>query len=84
MIIFKGRSSIKQYLPLKRIKRGYKIWVRADAYGFLCEFQIYTGKVNGKPENLLGERVVKDLSRPLVHKNYRIYFDNHFNENFAS
>lgn len=34
--------------------------------------------MNNKSENLLGERVVKDLSRALVHKHYRIYFDNYF------
>lgn len=78
MIRFKGRSSLKQYLPMKPIKRGYKVWVRADQFGFVCEFQIYTGKVNGKPEKFLGERVVKDLSRDLEHKNYFFYFDNFF------
>lgn len=78
MIKFKGRNSIRQYMPMKPIKRGYKVWIRADEYGYICEFQIYTGKVNNKSENLLGERVVKDLSRALVHKHYRIYFDNYF------
>jgi len=27
MIALKGRSSIKQYMPLKPIKRGYKVWL---------------------------------------------------------
>ena len=31
MIAFKGRSSMKQYIPKKPIKRGFKAWVRADA-----------------------------------------------------
>src|SRR5690242_18734409 len=30
MIKFKGRSSLKQYLPLKPIKRGYKVWCLCD------------------------------------------------------
>ena len=30
VIKFKGRSAMKQYLPLKPIKRGFKAWVRAD------------------------------------------------------
>lgn len=33
MIRFKGRSTLKQYLPQKPIKRGFKVWVRADKYG---------------------------------------------------
>ena len=78
MIKFKGRSSMKQYMPMKPIKRGYKVWVRADEYGYICEFQMYTGKIGNKTESLLGERVIKDLSQVLAHKNYRIYFDNYF------
>ncbi|KAF2886074.1 hypothetical protein ILUMI_20100 [Ignelater luminosus] len=31
MAKFKGRSSMKQYLSLKPIKRGIKIWVRSDS-----------------------------------------------------
>ena len=31
MIPFKGRSSMKQYLPLKPVKRGFKVWMLADA-----------------------------------------------------
>ena len=31
MVKFKGRSSFKQYLPAKPIKRGYKIWCPCDS-----------------------------------------------------
>lgn len=63
MVKFKGRSVMKQYMPLKPIKRGYKIWIRADATnGYCCEFQVYTGKKEGSEEGL-GMRVVKDLSQ---------------------
>jgi len=45
MILFKGRSSIRQYMPLKPTKRGYKVWVRADSKsGYVYQFEIYTGK----------------------------------------
>ena len=41
MIPFKGRSSLKQYLPLKPIKRGIKIWMRADANtGYVSAFSV--------------------------------------------
>ena len=44
MVKFKGRSSLKQYMPLKPIKRGFNIWCLCDANGgYLQEFQIYTG-----------------------------------------
>ncbi|KAK9746370.1 Transposase IS4 [Popillia japonica] len=35
MILFRGRSSIKQYSPMKPIKRGYKIWCMADQNGYV-------------------------------------------------
>ncbi|CAF4943906.1 unnamed protein product [Pieris macdunnoughi] len=45
MIQFKGISSLKQYMPLKPIIRGYKVSTRADSKtGYVFEFQIYTAK----------------------------------------
>ena len=67
MIAFQGRSSLKQYLPLKPVKQGIKVWCRADSYnGYICEFQIYTGKQESEQrETTLGERVVLDLTQKL-------------------
>lgn len=79
MIRFKGRSFLKQFMPLKPIKRGYKVWVRSDEKGYVCQFQIYVGKTNNQPEKDLGKRVVLDLTRDLVGKGYHVYFDNFFN-----
>jgi len=42
----KGRSAIKQYIPLKPTKRGYKLWIRADSKtGYVCKykFEVYSG-----------------------------------------
>ena len=37
MIPFKGRSTMKQYVPLKPVKRGFKVWLRAEAEnGYVC------------------------------------------------
>ena len=44
MIQFKGRSSIKQYNPMKPIKRGYKVWCIAGNSGYVYRFEIYVGK----------------------------------------
>lgn len=79
MIRFKGQSFLKQYMPQKPIKRRYKVWVRADQTGYMCEFQIYTGKVGDSTEKDLGARVVIDLTRDLVGKGHNVYFDNYFN-----
>lgn len=44
MIIFKGRSTFKQYNPMKLIKRSYKHWCLADQNRFISKFSIYQGK----------------------------------------
>ena len=79
MILFKGRSALKQYIPLKPIKRRIKVWTRADANnGYVALFQVYLGKVGGTVDRCLGERVVKDLTRQLIGRNFTIYCDNFF------
>ena len=79
MVKYKGRLGFKQYLPMKPIKRGIKVWVRADATnGFVCALQVYTGKDGGQPEHGLGHRVVSDLVHGLHGKNYHIFCDNYF------
>ena len=45
MIPFQGRSSLKQYMPAKPVKRGIKVWCLADAHNrYMCETQVYEGK----------------------------------------
>ena len=52
-----GNDSIQRAIIYKPIKRGFKAWVRADAVtGYVCEFDIYTGKGNGEREYGLGLR----------------------------
>ena len=69
MIAFKGRSLMKQYLPKKPIKRGFKVWVRADSHnGYISQFECYTGKKGDTAEVGLGGNVVIRLTRDLVGK----------------
>ena len=81
MIPFKGRLSLKQYMPLKPVKRGIKVWECADSSnGFVCDLNVYTGKQrDGNPEQGLGYRVVHNLTRTLVGKNHHVFVDNFFN-----
>ena len=78
MIKFQGHSQLKQYMPAKPVKRGIKVWCRADAHnGYLCEFQVYQGREEGV-QGSLGTRVVLALSHSLEGKSYHLYFDNFF------
>ena len=78
MVPYKGRSSLKQYMPKKPVRRGLKVWMRADGItGYVSQFQVYVGK-EVSSETGLGARVVKDLTSTLVDKNYHIFCDNFF------
>ena len=79
MVPFKGRSTLKQYTPLKPIKRGIKVWSMADAEnGFLCEFDVYTGKKAGNVQKGLGANVVTTLTEHISNTFRNVYFDNFF------
>ena len=70
---FKGRSSLKQYVPLKPVRRGFKSWVRADSTnGYISDFSVYTGKEE-VVEKDLGAKVVKKLAEPLTGGRYHIF-----------
>ena len=62
-------------MPLKPVKRGIKVWLRADSVNhFVSRFEVYTGKPRQGQEHGLGEQVVKTLSRDLVNGNYHLFF----------
>ena len=45
MVAFKGRSSMKQYMPMKPTKCGFKVWVRADSSMVMyATFNVTQGK----------------------------------------
>ncbi|XP_035435187.2 piggyBac transposable element-derived protein 4 [Spodoptera frugiperda] len=78
MVKFKGRSTLKQYMPKKPIKRGFKIWARCDyKTGYLYQFEIYTGKGDDSMEDEGLEYNVIKLSTGLP-ENTMLAFDNFF------
>lgn len=78
MIIFKGRSAFRQYMPMKPAKRGYKVWVIADSKtGYVHQVDIYTGKGDSASSGEgLGSRVVRKLTEPLRNSFTHVTFNN--------
>lgn len=78
---FSGRSTLKHYMPVKPIKRGYIVWCHCDsASGYLYKFDKYTRKTNNGIEGL-GTKIVKKLSEKLIEKgiqNVYMIYDNLF------
>ena len=77
MIKFQGRSSLKQYMPKKPIKRGIKVFVLAhSANGYFSQLEVYSGKQRDQVEKGLGARVVRSLSADFQGKYHHAVFDN--------
>ncbi|XP_015376727.1 PREDICTED: piggyBac transposable element-derived protein 2-like [Diuraphis noxia] len=57
---------LKQYNPMKPIKRGYKLWCLADQKGYIKKLQVYQGKdeqlENEFKDCGLGERIENSLA----------------------
>lgn len=63
MTKFKGRSTLKQYMPLKPVKRGIKMWVRCDSNTeYTYHFNICSSKEVQKTDGTLAERVINNLT----------------------
>lgn len=82
LVPFKGRSQIKQYMPNKPHKRGFKVFALCDDSGILHDFEVYTGKIHpveGEPDLGASSNVVLKMSKTIPHgKNHLLYFDNWF------
>lgn len=84
MVPYKGSSSLKQYIPNKPHKRGYKIFCLADDMGMVYDFFPYTGKI--EPVNNPNVPDLNPSANSVLHlaecippfKNHKLYFDNWF------
>ncbi len=84
IIPFKGRSSLKRYLPKKPKKWGFKIFSRNSVSGFCYDFELEGAPDPQRPafESIglsSGDIVIRMCSNLPRHQNYRVFFDNYFN-----
>ncbi|KAM4536507.1 piggyBac transposable element-derived protein 4-like isoform 1-T2 [Odontesthes bonariensis] len=79
MVKYKGRLAFRQYLPMKPVKWGVKVWVMAESKtGYVTSFQVYTGAIEGKAELNLAHRIVTDLVSPYYGSHLSVYMDNFY------
>lgn len=82
LVPFKGRSSLKQYLPNKPKKWGYKLFLLCDECGLMYNFEVYTGKILPQPGfpdiGASGNIVLRMASVVPRDLDYILYFDNWF------
>lgn len=89
LLLWKGRLSFRQYMPLKRSRFGVKIYNLCEASGYTYKFRIYTGKT-GPVDDV--DRLVPDAVRdfgvvekltvymvlPLLDSGYNLFVDNFY------
>ena len=70
---------MRQYLPKKPHKLGFKLWGRSSISGFLYDFDIYQGKLKSISDTSLGisADVVVNLTSSLIN-NFKVFADNCF------
>lgn len=74
MIKFARRSTLKQFMPMKPVKRGIKVWALADSHnGYFHKFQVYRGKERSRVKQLGQRVVVKDLTQHLKRRNDHVF-----------
>ncbi|XP_076156111.1 piggyBac transposable element-derived protein 3 [Alosa pseudoharengus] len=82
MVPFKGKSRIKQYLPKKPKKWGYKVLVLCGSDGIPHNLEVYVGKAVHPPDLPdigASGNVVLRLAEPIPkNKNVKVFFDNWF------
>ena len=79
MVDFKGRSSLRQYMPMKPTKWGFKVWCGSDAWnGLTFNISVYAGAGESSVGKGLGEVVVMKIAEPLLGKGHCLYYDNFF------
>ena len=79
MCAYKGRLKFVQYMPLKPVKRGIKVWIRCDApEGYVQQFEVYLGKGSEENPSQHGALfdVVDRLTRPIRGVYHSLTFDN--------
>uniref|UniRef100_A0A0K0EC24 DDE_Tnp_1_7 domain-containing protein n=1 Tax=Strongyloides stercoralis TaxID=6248 RepID=A0A0K0EC24_STRER len=83
MIPFKGKHSIKQYMKKKPRKWGFKAFVLCDSNGITHNWELYTGASLSSTElpnvGVSGNIVLRLCSIVPKNLNYKVYFDNWFN-----
>jgi hypothetical protein len=76
MVGFKGRSELKQYIPQKPTKWGFKVWCLASR-NYLLNFEIFEGKSASSVVRSPTD-VVLSLTSPYQHRSHIVYLDRLF------
>lgn len=84
MVPYKGKTKLKQYIPNKPKKFGYKLFVLASEHGLMHDFIPYEGKITpvedaNVPDLGASSNIVLHLAQNIpTEQNHLLFFDNWF------
>ena len=81
MVSFKGKSLLRQYMPNKPHKWGFKLWGRCGVSGYLYDFDVYQEKKESGATStygVSGDVVLKMASTLPRGHNFKLFADNFF------
>ena len=77
MVAFKGRAAIKQYMPMKPHKWGYKVWCLASD-NYLLHFEVYEGAEEDASEYGATFDTVMRMVKGYENKHHILFTDSWF------
>ena len=77
IVAYKGRSGIKQYIPMKPHKWGYKIWCLSNE-NYLLHFEVYEGKAANSSEHGATYDTVMRMVQSYTHMQHILFIDSYF------
>ena len=78
MIAYSAVLGFLQYIPMKPIKKGIRLWARScSETGYMDWFNVYLGQRECYPKGL-GHHIVSNLTDGIQRSNGHLYMDNFF------
>jgi hypothetical protein len=77
MAAYKGKAGIRQYIPMKPHKWGYKIWCLASC-NYALRIELYTGADDEQVEVGKTHDLIMAFMDDYHHRNYVLYMDSFF------
>ncbi|XP_068204630.1 piggyBac transposable element-derived protein 4-like [Palaemon carinicauda] len=78
MVLFRGRTILRQYNPSKSHKYGLKVYKLCSVDGYTWEFMIYKGKGDNAPGIEHAEYITRALMDGLLSEGRTLYIDNFY------
>lgn len=78
LVMFRGRTILRQYIPNKKHKYGFKIYKLCSVDGYTWKFKIYKGKGDTSQDLKHSEYVAMSLMEGLLREGRTLYIDNFY------